>query len=176
MLHTRVIAPHAICRLTVHPLWQFYSNINLFSCICLMKVECCKVEGLFYERVHALECEFAEKFKPLFEKVSYKRLWSLCDVMIWQGSIRLFNIWVVMNWFLNFLTGFLVAAKYYKWTSWTYWWGVSVAKWWRRWRQWRQRAKRGRGCDATLCKFTNLLVVNYSLEYFPSWIELLCSY
>ena len=30
------------------------------------------MEGLFYERVHALECEFAEKFKPLFEKVSYK--------------------------------------------------------------------------------------------------------
>ena len=27
------------------------------------------MEGLFYERVHALECEFAEKFKPLFEKV-----------------------------------------------------------------------------------------------------------
>jgi len=37
-----------------------------------MQVECCKVEGLFYERVHALECEFAEKFKPLFEKVTYK--------------------------------------------------------------------------------------------------------
>jgi len=33
-----------------------------------LQVECCKVEGLFYERVHALECEFAEKFKPLFEK------------------------------------------------------------------------------------------------------------
>nr|XP_058964598.1 nucleosome assembly protein 1-like 1 [Pocillopora verrucosa] len=33
-----------------------------------IQVECCKVEGLFYERVHALECEFAEKFKPLFEK------------------------------------------------------------------------------------------------------------
>jgi len=36
------------------------------------EVECCKVEGLFYERVHALECEFAEKFKPLFEKVGFK--------------------------------------------------------------------------------------------------------
>ena len=35
----------------------------------VFQVECCKVEGLFYERVHALECEFAEKFKPLFEKV-----------------------------------------------------------------------------------------------------------
>ncbi|XP_078346000.1 nucleosome assembly protein 1-like 4 isoform X2 [Oculina patagonica] len=33
-----------------------------------IQVECCKVEGLFYERVHTLECEFAEKFKPLFEK------------------------------------------------------------------------------------------------------------
>ena len=32
------------------------------------------MEGVFYERVHALECEFAEKFKPLFEKVSYKTL------------------------------------------------------------------------------------------------------
>lgn len=30
------------------------------------------MEGLFYERVHALECEFAEKFKPLFEKVRYE--------------------------------------------------------------------------------------------------------
>ena len=27
------------------------------------------MEGLFYEKVHALECEFAEKFKPLFDKV-----------------------------------------------------------------------------------------------------------
>lgn len=33
-----------------------------------IQVECAKVEGLFYEKVHALECEFAEKFKPLFDK------------------------------------------------------------------------------------------------------------
>ncbi|XP_068674197.1 nucleosome assembly protein 1-like 1 [Montipora foliosa] len=33
-----------------------------------LQVECAKVEGIFYERVHALECEFAEKFKPLFDK------------------------------------------------------------------------------------------------------------
>lgn len=33
-----------------------------------IQVEYCKVEGEFYERVHALECEFAERFKPLFEK------------------------------------------------------------------------------------------------------------
>ena len=31
------------------------------------------MEGSFYEKVHALECEFAEKFKPLFEKVSFKK-------------------------------------------------------------------------------------------------------
>ena len=30
------------------------------------------MEGIFYERVHALECEFAEKFKPLFDKVKVK--------------------------------------------------------------------------------------------------------
>ena len=39
---------------------------------CIQQVEYCKVEGEFYERVHALECEFAERFKPLFEKVRRK--------------------------------------------------------------------------------------------------------
>lgn len=50
-----------------------------------MQVECCKVEGLFYERVHALECEFAEKFKPLFEKVTYK--FSSLRVMLWYNRV-----------------------------------------------------------------------------------------
>ena len=36
------------------------------------------MEGEFYERVHALECEFAERFKPLFEKVRRKYI-VLCS-------------------------------------------------------------------------------------------------
>ena len=48
------------------------------------------MEGVFYERVHALECEFAEKFKPLFEKVSYKLLiTSLCVMLLYDRVIRL---------------------------------------------------------------------------------------
>lgn len=34
-----------------------------------IQVECCKLEGKFYEEVHALECKYAEQFKPLYEKV-----------------------------------------------------------------------------------------------------------
>ncbi|XP_032240555.1 nucleosome assembly protein 1-like 1 isoform X2 [Nematostella vectensis] len=33
-----------------------------------IQVECCKLEGKFYEEVHALECKYAEKFKPFYEK------------------------------------------------------------------------------------------------------------
>ncbi|KXJ27047.1 Nucleosome assembly protein 1-like 1 [Exaiptasia diaphana] len=33
-----------------------------------IQAECCKIEGRFYEEVHALECKYAEKFKPLYEK------------------------------------------------------------------------------------------------------------
>ncbi|KAK3736223.1 hypothetical protein QZH41_019108, partial [Actinostola sp. cb2023] len=33
-----------------------------------IQVECCKLEGNFYEEVHALECKYAEKFKPLYDK------------------------------------------------------------------------------------------------------------
>ena len=49
------------------------------------EVECCKVEGLFYERVHALECEFAEKFKPLFEKVGFK--WFLFKKVFFRSYL-----------------------------------------------------------------------------------------
>jgi hypothetical protein len=34
-----------------------------------LQVSCCKLEGNFYEEVHALECKYSEKFKPLYEKV-----------------------------------------------------------------------------------------------------------
>ena len=36
------------------------------------QVECCKLEGQFYEEVHALECKYADMFKPLCEKVGVK--------------------------------------------------------------------------------------------------------
>jgi len=34
-----------------------------------LQAECCKLEGKFYEEVHELECKYAEKFKPLYDKV-----------------------------------------------------------------------------------------------------------
>ncbi|XP_031553789.1 nucleosome assembly protein 1-like 1-B, partial [Actinia tenebrosa] len=34
-----------------------------------LQVSCCKLEGKFYEEVHALECKYAEKFKPFYDKV-----------------------------------------------------------------------------------------------------------
>lgn len=33
-----------------------------------IQVECTKLEGKFYEEVHALECKYAEKFKPFYDK------------------------------------------------------------------------------------------------------------
>ncbi|XP_031574966.1 nucleosome assembly protein 1-like 1 [Actinia tenebrosa] len=33
-----------------------------------LQVSCCKLEGKFYEEVHALECKYAEKFKPFYDK------------------------------------------------------------------------------------------------------------
>ena len=48
------------------------------------------MEGEFYERVHALECEFAERFKPLFEKVR---------------RIILFCVVITLKIFLNFYFG-----------------------------------------------------------------------
>lgn len=38
------------------------------------------MEGLFYEKVHALECEFAEKFKPLFDKV--RKTKKISDIVV----------------------------------------------------------------------------------------------
>ena len=45
------------------------------------------MEGEFYERVHALECEFAERFKPLFEKV--RRIILFCVVMNFENLFEL---------------------------------------------------------------------------------------
>ena len=50
----------------------------------ILQVEYCKVEGEFYERVHALECEFAERFKPLFEKVRRKYI-IVCSNELWKS-------------------------------------------------------------------------------------------
>ena len=49
--------------------FQLFLGLFLVWNYRIQQVEYCKVEGEFYERVHALECEFAERFKPLFEKV-----------------------------------------------------------------------------------------------------------
>ena len=51
------------------------------------------MEGLFYERVHALECEFAEKFKPLFEKVSVKLfLYETAKLSLHSSGHKLNNL------------------------------------------------------------------------------------
>ena len=73
----------------------------------ILQVEYCKVEGEFYERVHALECEFAERFKPLFEKVRRKyivlcsnELWKSCWILTLVTTICLSFCASVISWYM----------------------------------------------------------------------------
>ena len=68
-----------------------YLHPTVILDILFQQVEYCKVEGEFYERVHALECEFAEKFKPLFEKVSLKMF------VLYERKRSLYSSCIVTN-------------------------------------------------------------------------------
>ena len=63
---------------------QLFLGLFLVWNYCIQQVEYCKVEGEFYERVHTLECEFAERFKPLFEKVRRKYI-VVCSNELWKS-------------------------------------------------------------------------------------------
>ena len=89
--------------------WQLSLGSFLVWNYRIQQVEYCKVEGEFYERVHALECEFAERFKPLFEKVRWKYI-IVCSNELWK-SFQILTLVTTICW--------IFCASVISWYMWT---------------------------------------------------------
>ena len=166
---------------------EFYICQNIFMIIlhCIF---------LFFDRLNVVKWKVCSTSGSMLLSVNllkssnhYLKRWVyLCSLAV-MWYLAIITCKIVQN-ILNYfnLTGFFVAPKHCKWTSWTYRWGMSLAKWWRGGGKWRQRGERRWRwrwrwrCVTAVCKFIYLcwfknkfinFLINLESEYRLSYLD-----